>query len=143
MLEGTRATIYATANHDIQRAAIDLDCRNLGELRMDAAGRAATGEFTLLLDPQDPTRPQHESYQLLFTDAKGRDNSRPIRYRIDVVRDLPPEVKFLSPQEDDVQVAVDGRLEIGVWAQDPDFGLRRVNLRGVRRAKFVDPAAAG
>ena len=94
--------------------------------------------------PQDPSRPQHESYQLLFTDADGRSNRRPIRYHINVVRDLPPDVKFLRPEEDEVQIAADGRLEIRVSAQDPDFGLRRVFLRaGVRGAKFVDPTAPG
>ena len=57
----------------------------------------ATGTLTLALDADDPTKPQHESYQVLFTDAQGRGNNRPIRYRIEVVRDLPPEVKFTSP----------------------------------------------
>ena len=87
--------------------------------------------------PKIPTRPQHDSYQLLFTDAKDRGNTRPIRYRIDVVRDLPPEVKFTSPDQEESQVAEDGRLEIGVWAQDPDFALRRVLLRAERDGRSL------
>ena len=96
-LEGTRVTIHATANHDIQRAEIDLDCSGQHRLKMDAAAKLATGTLTLALDAEDPTKPQHDSYQILFTDAKDRGNTRPIRYRIDVDRDLPPEVKFTSP----------------------------------------------
>ncbi len=128
-IEGTRVTINATANHDIQRAEIDLDCNGRRSLKMDTAGRTATGEFTLRLDPDDPTKPEHDSYQLLFTDNRGRTNTRPIRYRIDVIRDLPPEVKILSPEQEEVQVPVDGRLSIAVRAEDPDFALRQVRLR--------------
>ena len=128
-LEGTRVTIHATANHDIQRAEIDLDCSGRHGVSMTAAGKTATGTLTLALDADDPSKPQHESYQLLFTDAKGHGNTRPIRYRIEVIRDLPPGVKFTSPEQEEVQVPADGRLEIGVWAQDRDFALRRVALR--------------
>ncbi len=128
-LEGTRVTIHASANRDIQRAEIDLDCSGQHRLKMDAADKTATGTVTLAMDADDPTKPQHDSYQLLFTDAKDRGNTRPIRYRIDVIRDLPPEVKFTSPEQEESQVTEDGRLELGVWAQDPDFGLRRVLLR--------------
>ncbi len=131
-LEGTRATIHATANRDIQRAEIDLDGSGRRGVAMEAAGKTASGTLTLALDADDPTKPQHESYQVLFTDAQGRGNNRPIRYRIEVVRDRPPEVKFAAPEQEEVQVPVDGQLEIGVWAQDPDFGLRRVAIRAER-----------
>ena len=131
-LEGTRATIHATANRDIQRAEIDLDGSGRHGVAMEAAGKTASGTLTLALDADDPTKPQHESYQVLFTDAQGRGNNRPIRYRIEVVRDRPPEVKFAAPEQEEVQVPVDGQLEIGVWAQDPDFGLRRVAIRAER-----------
>ena len=89
-LEGTRVTIHATANRDIQQAEIDLDGSGRRAVAMQAAGKTATGALTLAMDADDPTKPQHESYQILFTDAKGHSNHRPIRYRIEVVRDLPP-----------------------------------------------------
>ena len=142
-IEQTKVTIYATANRDIQRAEIDLDCRGQRSLKMDTAGRTASGQFTLFVDPEDPTKPQHESYQLLFTDAQGRGNNRPIRYRIDVTRDLPPEISITSPQDEEVRAPVDGRLEIRLRALDPDFGLRRVLLRGgMQQPQPGDSAAA-
>ena len=53
-LEGTRVTIHATANHEIQRAEIDLDCSGLHGVNMTAAGKTATGTFTLAMEPTIP-----------------------------------------------------------------------------------------
>ena len=110
-LEGTRVTIHATANRDIQRAEIDLDCSGQHAPEMDAAGQTATGQLTLALDADDPPSRSTSRIRLLFTDAKGRGNNRPIRYRIDVVRDLPPEVKFTSPEQEEVA----GGRRTGGW----------------------------
>ena len=45
---------------------------------------------------EEPFRPEHECYQVQFTDTAGRTNRRPIRYRIEVTRDLPPEVHLVE-----------------------------------------------
>ncbi|MDY0170955.1 MAG: hypothetical protein RBS80_30730, partial [Thermoguttaceae bacterium] len=63
-LEGTRATVYAEANHPIRRAEIDLGSSGKHGIGMKADDRTAVGAFTLRLDPNDPTRPQHDNYQL-------------------------------------------------------------------------------
>jgi hypothetical protein len=136
-IEGTEVDIYATANTEIKpgTAEIDRGCAGQHGLRMTSDGRSAVGHFTLRLNPNDPARAEYESYQLRFADLQGRENQRPIRHRVEVIRDLPPEVRLVEPQKDEVQVAVDGELAIKVWARDPDFGLRRVTLRAQRDGK--------
>ncbi|MCE5266454.1 MAG: hypothetical protein LLG00_01015 [Planctomycetaceae bacterium] len=133
-IEGTEVTIHATANTDIKPASaeIDLGCTGRHTLSLTVSGRTAIGQLTLRLNPDDPTQAEYDSYQLLFTDAQGNKNLRPIRNHIDVVRDLPPEVQLIEPGSEEVQVAEDGRLTIKVRSEDPDFALRRVTLRAVR-----------
>ena len=130
-IEGTVATIHAAANTDIKpgTAEIDLGCTGRRGVKMTADGRATVGQITLRLNPDDPARPEYDCYQLRLTDKHGQENRRPIRHRIEVVGDLPPEVQVTEPQREEVQVAQDGRLEIGLRAEDPDFALRRVVLK--------------
>ena len=99
---------------------------------MTADGRTAVGHFTLRLNPDDPARPSTTPTSFASPTSRGSENLRPIRHRIDVIRDLPPEVQLVEPQNEEVQVAEDGRLAIKVRAEDPDFALRRVALRAVR-----------
>jgi len=128
-IEGTQVTIHAAANQPIQRAEIDFSLTGIRGIGMNVDDRSATGRFTLRLQPDDPTHAEHDFYQIRFTDKNGRENRRPIRYSIEVLRDLPPEVQILKPQKDETTVAEDGKLEIRLRAEDPDFGLRRVALR--------------
>ncbi len=128
-IEGTQITIHATANQPIDRAEIDFSGRGVRGIRMDSEDRTATGRFTLRMLSDDPTRGEHDFYQLLFTDKNHRKNPRPIRYNIEVLRDLPPEVQIVEPQKDETNVALDGKLEIRLRAEDPDYGLRRVAIR--------------
>jgi hypothetical protein len=108
---------------------------------MNAADRTATGYLTLRLQADELRRPLYESYQLLLTDYAGQTNRRPVRHRIEVIRDLAPEVYIVKPEADEVRVRVDGRLEIHVRAVDPDFGLRRVWLRAERgKERLAIPA---
>jgi hypothetical protein len=131
-IEGTRLTIRAAANRTIDKrkgAKIDLGCDGLREVDMQPAGKTATGSFTLRLDPNNPTRPEHDCYQLRFVDDAGRLNPRPTQHRIEVIPDLPPEIQLIDPQQEEVQLAEGGQLEIRVRAQDPDFALQKVVLR--------------
>lgn len=127
-LEGTRVTLHATATEEIKDASIDLNCAGLRNLRMAVHGKTATGQFTLGFDPQNPARPLNDCYQVLFTGVNGQSNRRPVRYHVDVIRDLAPEVQILAPKEEDAAVAQDGQLEIRVRAEDTDYALRRVAI---------------
>lgn len=133
-IEGTEATIHATANAEIKpdTAEIDLGCTGRRGVRMTADGYKATGGFRLRLSADDNSTPEHDCYQLRFSDLQGHENTRPVRHRVEVVRDLPPEIQLIEPREREVQVAENGRLTIRVRAEDPDFALRRVTLRAVR-----------
>ena len=126
-IEGTEVTIHATANTEIKpgTAEIDLGCTGRGGLKMSTDGRAAVGRLTLRLNPKDPSIAEYDSYQLRFADAQGRENDRPVRHNIEVIRDSLPDVRLVEPREADVQVPADGRLAIKVWAEDHDYALRR------------------
>ncbi|MGA2502351.1 MAG: hypothetical protein ABSH20_31810, partial [Tepidisphaeraceae bacterium] len=139
-LEGTKVTIHATANMDIQKALIDLNSAGLRTLPMTVSGRQASGQFTLALDSENPGKPQYDHYQILFTDSRGRKVRRPVQYQIDVDRDLPPEVEIVEPHPAEVRVAEDGQLRIRVHAFDPDFALRHVSLQGERMAEKLREA---
>ena len=128
-IEGTQVTIYAAANRNIASAKIDLGCTGLRELDMKPSGERASGRFVLRLRADDATLPEFDCYQLRFRDDAGQANPQPPRHRIEVIRDLPPEIELVSPTEDEVAVAENGRLEIRLRARDPDFALRRVAVR--------------
>ena len=137
-IEGTQITIRATGNQPIDRAEIDFSGSGKRGVRMSAEDRKATGRFTLRMMPDDPTRPEHDFYQLRFTDKNHRENRRPIRYNIEVLRDLPPEVQIVEPQRDVTNVTEDGKLEIRIRAEDPDFGLRRIALHAEQGKQILN-----
>jgi hypothetical protein len=128
-VEGTQVTLHATANQEIARAEIDLDCTGKPGVVMKSQATEATGRFVLSMKSDATDEPEYTSYQLRFTDTHKRQNHQPIRHRIEVLRDLPPEVQIVEPAEEEVAVAENGQLDIRVRAVDPDFGLRHVVLR--------------
>ncbi len=134
-LEGTEVTLHATANAEIKpgSAEIDLGCTGRPGVRMSSDGVRATGSFKLRFGADDNNAPEFDCYQLRFADLQGHENPRPDRHTINVVRDFPPDVRVLEPREERVQVAENGRLTIRIHAADPDFALRRVVLRAVRK----------
>ena len=140
-IEGTRVIIRATANDQIARAAIEMDCDPRKSIRMAASGSQATGEFKLAVDPNDPQQTEYgTSYQLRFTEGssgKSRENSEPIRHRIEVVADRGPEIRFVDPPPEDSQLPVNATLTFNVFAEDPDFALRRVVLRAECEGKSL------
>lgn len=128
-IEGTQVTVHATASHPIQQATIEMDCKPEFGQRMRSSETTATGQFTLAMSRDNPGRPQHASYQVRFRDPEGHEDRRPTRYRIEVIPDLPPDVRLIEPPPDGAQFPVDGVLPFRVRAEDPDFALRSVALR--------------
>ena len=132
-IEGTEATIRASANVPIGQAEIDLGGDGRHRLKMRTSGETkAVGTLLLRSSADDPARAEFESYQLRFTDREGRKNRTPSRYSIEVLADQKPEIEVSTPQEKEVQVPLDGQLDIRVRAKDPDFALRKVVLRAKR-----------
>lgn len=134
-IEGTRVTIHGTANYPIAQAFIELEGDSRPTVPMTADGATAVGRLTLAMSRADPSQPEYRWYQLRFTDPERRENRRPIRHRIDVIPDQKPEVRLLDPPPDGAQLPVNGSWEFKVHAEDPDFGLRRVELRAEREGR--------
>ncbi|HJT30578.1 MAG TPA: hypothetical protein VJ783_00825 [Pirellulales bacterium] len=149
-LEGTRVSLAAAANQNIRRADLDFECDGRNDLTMKTDGRRASVAFTLGLDAKT-NRPEHETYQLRFTNGDGHENPKPIRYTIDVIRDLPPEVELVEPQLDPTEetpLKAGSPFRLTVRASDPDFKLaavklhaRRTGLRLLEEKLLAEPRA--
>ncbi|MFO0821115.1 MAG: hypothetical protein U1A77_24430 [Pirellulales bacterium] len=166
-VEGTRVTVEAIANQPIKSAWIEFappgedgadsaiaqlvdDSRNTPAdrvLHLNVDGQTARQSFILQLAPGG--KPKFAAYSVKFLTVEERRNARPVIHRIDVSPDFPPEVEFLAPTEDRIEMAADAELPIEVRAVDPDFGLRRavleVRVDGavvLEHELFADPTGA-
>jgi hypothetical protein len=142
-VEGARVTVHARANQPIQSAAIEFDPPLAGSggspaetLSMEIDGDRARATFSLEFKA-DRQSPKHVSYQLRFYNDRGERSEQPTLHRIDVLPDLPPEVQILAPTQPKVEVPLDGEQVVEVRAVDPDFGLMKVGLRGLRGEETV------
>ena len=90
---------------------------------MQADGPKAKATFRLQLK-DDRQVPEFDNYQLVFKNELGQRNPQPIRQQIEVIRDLPPEIEFVAPRQDEVDLPANGTLEMEIVANDPDFALR-------------------
>lgn len=137
-IEGTRVTIHGAANYPVAHAFIELLVK-AGDSRptvpMAPEGSSATGQLTLTLNPADPSQQEFDSYQLRFNDPEQRTNRHPTRYSVAIIPDKKPDVRLVDPPDDPVQIPVTGSLDLKVRAEDPDFGLRRVQLRAEREGR--------
>lgn len=147
-IEGTQVTIRAQANHPIRWATIVLNPqRNSNNSSSDGAAapvgnstsemvsmqfddQQAWGTFMLEMHP-DNQPPKHTSYLLRFETESGQINARAPEYRIEVMRDLTPEIEILTPTAPRIELPVDRRQGIEVRAIDPDFGLTNIELQAV------------
>jgi hypothetical protein len=130
-LERTEVTIYATANMDIKEAWVDANCGGLEKHPMATNGAKAVGKLTLPEYSGGEPKSQLTSYQILFTTLDGKSVLRPVRYNVDVDRDLPPDIQFLEPKESEdgkTHLSKNGKLTIRLRALDSDYALRRVTL---------------
>jgi hypothetical protein len=134
-LEGTHVTIHGRANESIKSGQLELeghDTHTRIPLQIGSDGRTVTGGFTLALDEQDRTSPQFSHYRLW---PEGRTEPESAQYRIDVIADLPPEVKFILPEKDDATLAKNRRLKLRLRALDPDFALSSLTLSAESAAR--------
>jgi hypothetical protein len=155
-VEGTRITVRARANQPILAAVLEFDPPAQDAEAAPAADRLQSGplatsahrvemefreqeawcSFVCELDEQRK-EPKHRTYQLRFSTPGGHRNPQPVLHRIEVLRDLPPEVEILTPVQDRVEVPEDGWQKIEVRAVDPDFGLTAIRLEAVAGGRQV------
>ncbi|HEX5106706.1 MAG TPA: hypothetical protein VFV87_22955, partial [Pirellulaceae bacterium] len=137
-LEGTRVTVHAVANQPIKSAWLEFDPGvkdGVPEVvQLAAESERAWGTIVLQLKPDRKT-PWHVAYQVRFYNERSQRSQQPIIHKIEVIRDLPPEVQLLQPQRLKVEVPEDGEQAIEVRALDPDYGLSRVAIEGSAAGK--------
>ncbi len=159
-LEGTRVTVHASANVPIGSAEIEFDpddamsddAAQAGErstvdssssepdrLALDFDGKQAWGSFTLELDGTR-TRPERSFYRIRFSTEEGQRSRNPVLHRIEVTRDLSPEIEILTPTRDRIEVPEDGQQKVELRGVDPDYGLSRMTLRAVAGGHDVTTA---
>lgn len=126
-LEGTRVTLHARANQDIGKAYLDLDCKGQRNKSLSVEGREARVTLPLRFQAGSQS-PEFASYQVRFTNAQGHENPQPIRHTVEIVRDRPPEAKLLEPEEPQLDLPLNRRLQLKVRAVDPDFALSKVEI---------------
>jgi len=132
-LEGTRVTLITEASLPLTRGWIDFGCDGKHDWELTipphdlATGRAT---FPLRLNAAR-TAPWADSYQLQMELASaGPDEilTEEVRHRIEVIADLPPEVRIVKPVEQAVTVPPEAPVAVQIAAHDPDFAIRRVGL---------------
>jgi hypothetical protein len=128
-IEGTRVTIHARANQPIDEAAVDFEADGRRDIALTTDNDRGQASFALELR-DDRQTPKFTSYALRFTGRDGRPNRDPVKFRIDVLADYPPEASILSPAEKTRDVRLDETISIEVEARDPDFALGEVRLQG-------------
>ncbi len=127
-IEGTKVTIVAEANTDIESAYIDLAADGTGDKRMTVDGSTAQIEHQLTLD-EGRQAIKSSTYMVRFTSIEGLENNEPPQHTIEILPDYAPEVELLEPSEPERDIQVNETVEIAVDARDPDFALRTVALK--------------
>lgn len=128
--EGSQVELTATANMPVHTATVQF---------LDEPNGKPTGEEEPVLISEgtqlvsrwklqfraDGTYPKY--YRLQCQTADGRKDPAPLVYQYDILRDLPPEIALLSP-DDDVTLPANAVLPLLAEARDPDFELGPVTL---------------
>ena len=130
-VEGTQITIHGQANQKINSAVIELFSSAPEFAGSPRAMRCdqdqCEGRFRL---PDSRNGDfQVSQYGIRFRNLDGERNQEVIRYRVEVLRDLVPEIEILNPKLREIELPEDGKQEIEIRAIDPDYGLRRIRLR--------------
>ena len=138
-VEGTQVFITAKTNGPINNVYLQFDpdgkresllARRLTFKVTEDQPQQAKASFFLKLK-EDQKTPKYRSYSLRYENQEGVLNPNPVRYSIDVLPDLSPEIEILSPEPIESEVALDGRLEFELRAIDPDYALSQITIHGV------------
>ncbi len=149
-IEGTKVSLTAEANLDIETAQIDFDADGRPDIRMQVDGKQASAKFTLKRRNQAKGIASYvSSYVIRYTTKDGQTNSSPPKYPLEVFADLPPETDILEPEQEELTIGLDERLPIKIEARDPDFALKEVwliaqkNGRTIVREQLLKPSGGG
>ncbi|MEC7695466.1 MAG: hypothetical protein VYA11_00055 [Planctomycetota bacterium] len=134
-IEGTRVTIHAESTDEIAVATLQLqpeiDAEKSVSRRMNVIGNQASSQVTLRRRPiAGDSIPEYASYFLSLKTSSGETNPNQVRHQISILRDEPPLVDILMPQESTLEVREDDALTFEVRGRDPDFRLTELWLVG-------------
>jgi hypothetical protein len=128
-VDGTEVMIRAEASEEISSATVNLEGRKPKTKTMDFENREAECQLSLRrMVVGEESIPELTGYQLHLTTPSGDVNENAIRHQITIIRDQPPLVEILMPDESSVAVPADGELFFQVRARDPDFRLAELFL---------------
>jgi hypothetical protein len=120
-IEGTEVTVHARTNQPIQKAILDFgkqtNDRNEVSKVSPTDPQSLTDQFTVTTDG---------SYSIKFQNSGGQWNPEPVLYDIRAIKDLPPTVRFVSP-EPRIKMPSNGKVVLKIEAGD-DFGVKSLNL---------------
>jgi len=155
-VEGTRVTVRARTNQPILAAVLEFDppppdpaaaatagssfsgplATSAHRIEMESREQEAWCSFVCEMD-EPGQEPKYRTYQLRFSTPDGHRNPQPVLHRIEVLRDLPPEIEILTPTQDRVEVPEDGWQKLEIRAVDPDFGLTAIRLEAIAGGRQV------
>ncbi|MBL8856475.1 MAG: hypothetical protein JNK57_21110, partial [Planctomycetaceae bacterium] len=158
VLEGTEVSVFAHSNVPIKKAWLELYdlpadrevdndmtqklIRSVLQLNISDETKAE-GVVTATLDVQG--KPRYTHYRLLMQDLGERTSRLGPIYKLEVIADQAPEVKWLWPETAEYMLAIDESLDLRFQANDPDFRLSKLTLHVSSRGgrTLVHPVELG
>ena len=134
-IEGTQVTLHAVANQPIKSAFVDLDCNGTDDAAHDVRRSQGDGHDHAGAEARSADAGARAAINCGSPTPRGKENLQPIRHEIEVTRDVSPEVEFLAPKRDEIEVPLNVPLVCEISAHDPDFALA---ARGIGRPGRID-----
>lgn len=150
----------STENNDGQESpdAVNPDSQNFDSSKLTTAksiklevvdDSQAFAELPLLLNGKR-TQTRYSHFQVVFTAEDGSKSENENLTRIEVIRDLSPEIEVIAPVEKVIEIPQDRSERIEVSAVDPDHGLTAVTIiaeqkgnRLFEKSVFKSPSPLG
>ncbi len=137
-IEGTEATLVVQASEPLRAASIRFPTGPTKSIPLELIDpQTARATFVLQVPPGFFAPIYFQEYEVSGTAQSGRSTQEPAKYRIEILRDLPPEVSILQPAAEQVEISPEAALPIQIRAEDRDFGLSRVEMRMAFEGRFL------
>lgn len=149
-LEGSEIEIAAIANVPVSKMVLELLAPSSRDQTTNDQDRPAAKRIPMTVNEQhgvvsfrlelseDRVTPKYDAYRIQILTASGEVDTRPVHYRINVLPDLAPSIRWVAPQTKELRLRLDQRLELETEAFDADFHISKVELIGeVRGAQIL------
>ncbi len=121
-IDGTRVTLEALANRQIQSAEIELNGDRAADSNA-AEGKRALGELRYAHREERPEKRAAVVPVAVHGGGNGRAAREldPVRHQIEVLADAAPEIRLVDPPADRGRVPLDGWIELALGARRSRF----------------------